>query len=201
MKKRGLRIKAEPAAVILLIGLLLTDRSMLCAAVLLAAAVHECGHLLAARWLGLPLRVMRLDLLGARLELSGSVLSFSDEWLLCAAGPCCSLLLSVILSPLWKFSELAVLVSCASLLLGFLNLLPIRAFDGGRMLDAFLSYRFGAAASEQALRLTSLLSLFLIWCGSVYFLLRVGDGLSLLCFSMSLFFGAFPFDANCKKTR
>lgn len=201
MKKQGLRIRAEPAAMILLIGLLLTDRSMLCAAVILAAAVHECGHLLAARWLKIPLHAMRLDLLGARLELSGGLLSFSEEWLLCAAGPLFSLLLSVVVSPLWRFFELAVLVSCASLLLGLLNLLPIRTFDGGRMLDAFLSFRFGAEASERALRLTSLLSLFLIWCGSVYLLLRVGDGLSLLSFSMSLFFGSFPFASRGKKTR
>jgi Zn-dependent protease len=194
-------MKAEPAAVILLIGLLLTDRTLLCLAVILAAAVHECGHLLAARWLRLPIRVMRLDLLGARLELAGGLLSFSEEWLLCAAGPLFSLLLSVALSPLWKFSELAVLISCASLLLGILNLLPIRAFDGGRMLDAFLSYRFGAAVSEHALRLTSLLSLFLIWCGAVYLLLRVGDGLSLLSFSMSLFFGSYSFASGSKKTR
>ncbi len=201
MKKRNLRIRVEPAAAVLLFGMLITDRTMLFAAILLAATIHECGHLLAARLLGLPLREMKLDLLGARLELSGGLLSFSDEWLLCAAGPMFSLLLSAILSPLWKWSDFAVLLSCSSLLLGILNLLPIRSFDGGRMLDAFLSARFGTATGDRVLRLTSLLFLFLIWALAVYCLLRAGDGLSLLCFSMSLFFGHFPFDSCGKKVR
>ena len=77
--------------------------------------------------------------------------------------------------------------STGSLLLGLLNLLPIRSFDGGRMLSAAISAMLGEGAAEYVLRLTSFLFLFLLWAVSVFFLLRAGDGLSLFCFSMSLF--------------
>ena len=43
-----MRVKIEPAAAVMLTALLLTDRTGLAVAALLAAAVHETGHLCAA---------------------------------------------------------------------------------------------------------------------------------------------------------
>ena len=62
-----MKITAEPMAVLLFLGLLLTDRTMLAAAVFAAALVHEGGHLLAARALGIPVCSLQFSLLGARL--------------------------------------------------------------------------------------------------------------------------------------
>jgi Zn-dependent protease len=120
-------------------------------------------------------------------------MTYGEEWLLAAAGPLFSLLLSLGLFFLWKISPFAKLLSCASLLLGGLNLLPIRSFDGGRMLASSISYFFGEKTSDYVLRLSSFLFLFLLWAVSVYFLLLAGDGLSLFCFSMSLFSHFFAF--------
>ena len=55
------------------------------------------------------------------------------------------------------------------------------------MLAAAISAAVGERSAEYVLRLTSFLFLFLLWAVSVFFLLRAGDGLSLFCFSMSLF--------------
>jgi Zn-dependent protease len=70
--------------------------------------------------------------------------------------------------------------------LGLLNLLPNRTFDGGRMTECLLRSFLGEVWVERVMRLISLGSLLILWLGSVYFLLHAGDGLSLLCFSMSL---------------
>ena len=87
----------------------------------------------------------------------------------------------------WKATQYAVWFSCASLLLSLFNLLPVRGFDGGRMLEcALLSH----CKMKNALRISKLLSffsLFLVWSTANYFLLRAGSGLSLLCFSTVLF--------------
>lgn len=187
MRRVGERFKISPVVAIFFVGLVLTDRSLLCLSAFLAAAFHEIGHLLAAKWLGIPIRSLRLDLLGARMDAVGRLLSYGEEWLLCAAGPLFSFLLSAGLSVFWQNSSFARLLSCASLLLGVLNLLPIRSFDGGRMLAVAVSAAFGENVSDYILKLTSFLFLFLLWAVSVYFLLRAGDGLSMFCFSMSLF--------------
>ena len=187
------RMKVSPLVAVFFIGLILTDRSLLCLSAFLAAAFHEVGHLLAARLLGIPIRSLRLDLLGARMDTVGRMMTYGEEWLLAASGPLFSLLLSLGLFFLWEISPFAKLLSCASLLLGGLNLLPIRSFDGGRMLASSISYFFGERTSDYILRLTSFLFLFLLWAVSVYFLLLAGDGLSLFCFSMSLFSHFFAF--------
>ena len=137
------------------------------------------------------LRALRVDSLGARLEVTGRMLSYGEEWILCAAGPMASLLASAAVAPLWTRSSFATLFSCASLLLGFLNLLPVSTFDGGRMLECMLLRALSAAATHRIMQYVSFLFLFLLWAMAVYFLLRAGDGLSLFAFSMSLFFHFF----------
>lgn len=186
-RSRFPHFEIEPAAAVMLVSLLLTDRSRLALAALIAAAMHEAGHLAAAKALAIPVRSLRFHLLGAELIPGGRLLSYGKEFLLCIAGPLSSLFFAALPAPCWSFSPFAVSLSCASLVLGILNLLPIRAFDGGRMLESAISAGFSPAVSDTILTFTSLVFLFLLWSIAVYFLLRAGDGLSLWCFSMSLF--------------
>ncbi len=186
MKKQ--RISASLPMVFFLLWMLLCDSEHVGLVTLLAALGHECGHLLAAKCMHIPLSGFRLDLLGARLEVANGMLSYGEEWLLAAAGPGVSFLLSLLAAPLWQIWEPARIFSVLSFLLGMLNLLPIRTFDGGRMLESLL---LSKCSSRTVTKLTwgiSFISLFLLWAIAVYFLLRVGDGLSLFCFSFSLFF-------------
>ena len=115
------------------------------------------------------------------------MLSYREEWLLAAAGPITSLLGAAFGGLFWRFSALAGYFSCASLLLGLLNLLPIRSFDGGRMLEGALLSFLEERSVRRVLGVSSFLFLFLLWSFSVYFLLRAGDGISLFFFSISLF--------------
>ena len=190
-RTKRLPLSLSPSVVIALGGMILVDRSGVCLITVVAAVLHECGHLLAAKLLRIPPRALHLDLLGARIEVDGYLLSYGEEWVLCAAGPLVSLLAASAAAPLWSAFEAARVFSCASLVLGLLNLLPIRTFDGGRMLECLLC-RFGnERVAEWGLFLCSYLFLFLLWATAVYFLLRAGDGLSLLCFSISLFLRFF----------
>lgn len=189
--KRHLELHIAPPVAVILIVMLVFDRTGICFLTLLAAFLHECGHLLAARLLKIPLGELRLDFLGARMEVSGRMMSYGEEWLLSAAGPITSLLLAALGALLWNVSEHAQIFSCASLVLGLLNLLPIRTFDGGRMMECALLRFADPCVVRVIMRACSFLFLFLLWAIAVYFLLRAGDGLSLLCFSMSLLFRFF----------
>ena len=194
MKKSGMRIRVSATVPIVLGLMILTDRTGIGLITVLAALLHEVGHLFAARLLGIRAESMRLGFLGMRIDVGERLLSYSEEWLLCAAGPLVSLVLSAVAAPLWGVWASARLFSCASLVLGILNLLPIRSFDGGRMLECFLSSVIGPRATQRVMTVCSFLFLFLLWATAVYFLLRVGDGLSLFCFSLSLFFRFFEGD-------
>ncbi len=185
------RIRVAPQVAILFLLMILSDRSGLCLVTVGAALLHECGHLVAARLLRIPISGLQMSFLGARLEVSGRMLSYGEEWLLCAAGPFASLFAAAIAAPLWQYTDVARAFSCASLVLGLLNLLPIQSFDGGRMLSCVLARVGGARVAERGGALCSFFFLFLLWAVAVYFLLRVGDGLALFCFSLSLFLRFF----------
>lgn len=191
MKMRLKKIRIAPKVLLLFSVLLVCDQTGLAFVTLLAAACHECGHILMARALKIPFRTMRIDLMGARLEIGGRMLSYREEWLLSAAGPIASFFAAAAAAVFWENSRLAVYFSCASLLLGVLNLLPIRSFDGGRMLGCALSAAFDSNVTERVLSACSFLFLFLLWAVAVYFLIRVGDGISLFFFSVSLFLRFF----------
>ena len=181
------RIRLAPQAALLLLGLLLFDRQRILLPTLLAALFHECGHLFAARLLKIPLRSLSLDLLGARLSVKGRLLSYGEEWLLAASGPLFSLIGASLGALLWKTHPFFVSFSCASLLLGLLNLAPIRSFDGGRMLECFLSLFWEPGKCRRALSLTSFVCLLFGFAGATYFLLRAGEGAALFFFSLGLF--------------
>ena len=182
------KIRITPWTFCLFLGFLLFDRQKILLPTLLAALVHECGHLLAACLLKIPLRGLSLDFLGARLTVAGRLLSYREEWLLAASGPLFSLIGALLGGLLWKAHPAFVSFSCASLLLGLLNLAPIRSFDGGRMLECFLLSTIGPARSRPVLELSSFCCLLFGFGGATYFLLRAGEGAAFFLFSASLFF-------------
>ncbi|MBR5124673.1 MAG: hypothetical protein IKU90_06025 [Clostridia bacterium] len=158
--------------------------------VVVAALLHELGHAVAAWGLGAPIRSLRLDLFGARMELGG-MLSYGQEWMIAMGGPLVNLLSAVLVLPHCLragFDGSGGIFLAASAVLGGVNLLPVQSLDGGRMLHALLSLLGGARAGDMALRLTTGLFLGGLWLLSVYALLRVGQMLTLFTFSLCLLF-------------
>jgi Zn-dependent protease len=81
-----------------------------------------------------------------------------------------------------------------SLFLGIWNLMPIRGFDGGRILCCLLlrgrqgeRLSFALRGVERLLSVTSATCFLLLWLLSVYLLLRTGRAFSLFWFCVQLF--------------
>ena len=158
---------------------------------LIAAAFHECGHVLSAHILKIPLKELKLDLFGARISVSSGLISYTEEFLLCAAGPFFSFLLSGGLSLPVVHSSFLTSVRDASLFLGLLNLIPVRGFDGGRMLSAALAHLGSARVADLVLDFFTGLFLILLWGVSVYLLLVVDGGFTLFLFASGMFVKIF----------
>lgn len=179
-----MKIRITPGAVLFLAVQLFTD-SPLFAASLLAALFHECGHLLAARLLRIPLRLLEIDLMGARIYPVGALPSYRAEGILAAAGPVASLLLALPL--MGSENPLLAAVRFSTLSFAIFNLLPIEGFDGGRMLFAVLSSNFHEKVAERVSFFTSYLSLLLLFSLSSCLLLRYGENAMLAVLTASLF--------------
>lgn len=183
-----MKIRITPGA-ILLFSVMLLCGDLLFLAGVVAAAWHECGHLLAARALKIPLRRLELDVGGASIEPAGQICSYQREGLLAAAGPAASLLLALLIPR--NGAEFFMLLRSSTLSLALFNLLPVTGFDGGRILTSLLSPLLGVAAARRVCCTCAYLSLLLLFSLASCLLLRYGESMLLAVLSASLFARSF----------
>lgn len=189
-----IKIKFGIITPLFIVFLLFSDNRIYTLLGLFAAALHELGHIAAAKITSIHLNSLSLDLLGARLTTDRRLSSYKDEIILCTAGPLVNFVISatvfLILPYVNKtsaFYEYIRFFATASAALGILNLLPIKSFDGGRILECILCGFSGERPALLTLRILSFISCFSLWCLSVYLIIKTGNSLSLFIFSISLF--------------
>ena len=187
MKKQPIKIKISFLSILMVITLFCTH-SYISIAALLAAALHELGHITAARICNIPLKELKLSIFGASLTSSPMLCSFKNEIILCISGPMVNLISVFIFSPFLKSNNgFASLFIITSLFLGILNLLPIYEFDGGRILYCLLSLHLPLKTVTNIVKTVSFILIFMLWSLSVYLLLKLSSSISLFIFSLSLF--------------
>lgn len=171
--------------------LLLTDTPILLAALLPAALLHELAHYAVLRLCGVRTARFTLTGLGASLYVPElRRLSYGAELLSAAAGPLMNLLLWVLLSLTGR--EELTLFAGAQMVLGVLNLLPVRPMDGGRILwlaTAYLTepYTADRVAAAVGLAASSALLALCLWL-----VLTTGSGLFLLLGALWLAYRSLP---------
>lgn len=181
------KVSMSPATIILLLCMVATTPFSQLSAYLCAAALHEFGHIAAAKALSIDLSQIKLDVLGARLSTTGRLHSYPSLVMLCLSGPLVNLICFVIAIPLGNISPWFTELCLASISLGVLNLIPIDGFDGGRILHGILCKILPLDTAERATRSLSFFCLLLLWMISVWLLLRTGSSLTLFVFSCYLF--------------
>ena len=166
----------------------------------LAAVIHEIGHLTFAFLFSIPINRIELNLFGAIIETPPLACSYKQEVIFAAAGPLANLIsaatvgCTVFYFPSIKNNS-TILFIAASLIFACINLLPASSFDGGRILKCILLLKFSPNAAISILEWLSLLCIFILWSISVYFIVRTGSYLSLFVFSGALFSKIFLFKA------
>ena len=182
-----LKISVSPAMLILMICMTATTPLPQLCASLCAAAIHELGHIAAANLFAINLSHMKLDILGARLKTSGRLCSYPALIALCFAGPFVNFLCFALAFPFCEHADWLKEFCMASLSLGFINLIPIQGFDGGRIVHGFLSMLFSVGTVERVCGFLSFCSLLCMWLLSVWMMLRTGSSLTLFVFSCCVF--------------
>lgn len=123
---------------------------------LCALLLHESGHLVAARLLGVSIAEVEITPLGGVMTVENpESLSGGKQFLLACAGPLFSLI-GCLLAPALFSSGVASFSFCcsfakANLLLLLFNLLPVLPLDGGHMLRAILRRFFPESAVTRIL--------------------------------------------------
>lgn len=171
--------------------------------VLLAAALHECGHLLALRAFRVPVEGLRLSALGAVLYARGARrLSYGRELIVTLAG--CGMnifcgMLTALLALRLSWVEGFVLAG-AHILLAAFNLLPIPPLDGARALYLITAFFLGPLAGETAAAAAGLVCALALVGAGVYIMAETGGGALFLIASLALLFGAVRRSGLAKNT-
>ena len=150
----GLRIcqvRITPGFLFLAAFLFYQSTSSFLVTFLLAAALHEGGHLLAARWRGVPVRALSMTAFGCVLDFVDEALVRDRDLLwIAAAGPLCNLLFALLCVTPWVgWWRGAALFGAEHLLLALFNLLPVFPLDGAVLCAGLLKPNVGERRSEQ----------------------------------------------------
>lgn len=172
---RVLEGRVLPFLFILLL-MLAFDEGWVTVLTLLVAAVHELGHIGAAMLLGVgDISLPRAVLSGLRIR-TGRLLSYREEAIIALGGPLVNILAFFLLLPLTRVNYYLSTLALLNLFTAISNLLPIRSFDGQRILTGLLSGRLSPEALE---RVTGVVTTAISAVGALLALLimmKVGEG-------------------------
>ncbi len=152
----GVTLRVHPLFLLILLLYTLAGQGIMIAACVLALALHEAGHYAAACHLRLPVSEIELTPFGGAMQIAGSDgATGRSGFLLAAAGPLVNAICLAASYFVLQRSAMPFMVWFALSNLSMLaaNLLPILPLDGGRMVLALLSPRFGRPHVFRALLL------------------------------------------------
>lgn len=167
--------------------LLLTDENGTALYGLLAAMLHEGGHLLAMVLFRTPPSEIRLCPFGIEIVKTGNQTNhYLQDVVISLSGPCVNALMCVLVLLLKKEGDIFF---AANFLLAVLNLLPIEPLDGGQALYAFLCLRYPMDTAGKIIEVVSFFVLLPLSVLGFVVLFRSQHNFSLLlaaCYMMAL---------------
>ena len=203
------KIKVGFAAFVMLVTMLLSDRAEVLILYVLSATLHETGHLLAARRLKIGIKEIRFEFSGVRICTEEKLTSYKNELIMALSGPLASFIIFAVSVVFLSFCKTSVseaithiagfidgensvigavgFVALSSFLQGCVNLLPVKSFDGGRVVYCALAVMLSEDVAERVIELSSILFAFSLWTVALYLMLKVSAGLGIFVFSACIF--------------
>ncbi len=156
---------------------------------IIAAMMHELGHIFAMILKGDHIREIKFNLFDiAIVDKTRQNKSYRDDILILFAGPMINFILCVLFYFLYLLTKIEFLLipMGQNCLLGIFNILPIESLDGGQILYAFLLQRFSPKKSEIIVELVSFVVLLPLAVLGFYLLLQSRYNFTLLLISCYL---------------
>lgn len=154
-----------------------------------AALLHETGHLIAIRLCGLKPECVTVYPFGIDIKCDTALLPYKKELFICSAGIAANLLCIIVISliPVLKDDSYAQFFKTSNMLLVFLNILPIKMLDGGRIAENMLMLFTDPLRASKILNILSYASMFLLWSFAIYLFFYSSYNFSLFLMCIYLF--------------
>lgn len=160
-------------------AVLLLDRENRIICCILAALLHELGHIMMMVFCRVRVRSLKIRLFDILIE-ADDARCLRDDVLITSGGVMMNFLCAAIFYPF------SLKLSLPHLALGIFNLLPVMSLDGGRLLGIFLSRYFSQRAVRNTLRVTTFVFILPLMTAGLYTLFNSGYNYSLLIVSLYL---------------
>lgn len=158
----GVKFNVSVPFAVVVAFLLLMDNTSLMSASLFAVVVHEIGHLIVMKKQGVAPKSINFTAAGI-LICGNAFFSVKQGIVIALAGPISNIVFTVcfyISGVLFK-SDLLIIFAAVQLLVGLINLLPIKGLDGGTVLIN-LFYRLNLKNADMILSLVSIITAVLV---------------------------------------
>lgn len=180
---RNCRVELSFLFVAVVTFYLLIDRTGIAGVGLVAAVLHEIGHLAAMCLFSVPPEKIRLKPFGIEIaEKRGVRRSYGRDAAISLSGPAANLLFFALCCLGYSALSWEYLfhLAAANLLLALLNVLPVEPLDGGQALYALLCLRLRMEHAQRVVEIVSFCVVFPIAVLGFLVLLRSGYNFSLL---------------------
>ena len=162
------------------------DSPAICILTLSAAAIHEIGHILFAVLIKRgDISLPRATLFGLKID-TGRLLSYKEEAIIAAGGPLVNLGVFLLSLPFFSLNEYVSLVGMINLFTAVTNLLPMRGYDGGRIIRAVLLSRYNIGIVDTVSSILTLLTAASLSVISLIVIMLVGEGYWIFAFFFSV---------------
>lgn len=177
-----MKIKLDPSFIITLALFFSVGDFVFTAIMLISALIHETGHIIVIRILGIKIKALELGLFGGTLFLDNKFTSYKSDLFVALSGSLLNLVFSLILFFLLRerFSYYLFFFFLSNLFYALFNLLPVSNLDGGEALRAVLLMKKEPFAVERLLGVITRITLFFLACTGLYLV-------TLSSFNISLF--------------
>lgn len=188
----NIRIRVHFLSVISLVAMFLAENGIYTVAVLFCAAFHEAGHIAAIKLL--RGRVTEFAFLPFGAEIKAEMhAGYKEDMMVAIAGPAFNLMLCGISFAVFCFFKhpLIVFVGICSFFLAVLNLIPIRSFDGAKILRSIAFSYMKYEKALKAVRFSELFSLIILSLLSVLAVLFCKGNISLAVICVYIFVSVY----------
>ena len=204
------RFKTLIGLMMMLCALVVSEEVNVLIVYIVAAVVHELGHIIAAKTLKIKIKEISFDFSGLRIEVDERLTPYGAELVLAAAGPFANFVASFAACMVIKKEGLDIISAfeaaekfidtgkasfagicgffvMSSCVQAVINLLPVKTFDGGRILYCTLAAVSDERIADSVLSVTSCVFAFILWTVSLYLMLKMSAGLGIYIFSACIF--------------
>ena len=164
-----------------------TGRAYYPLSVLSAVFIHETGHMLTAKAVGIPLWDVRYTPFGIRMRFDISTAGTVSAVAVYLSGSLVSIICGAVTLHFTSPHSRAVFAfALISLTLGLINLMPVRGLDGGCILEHLLSAKLYPDTAYRAVKAVSDVFVFFFWFCALYVSLNEGINVSMITLSVYL---------------